>query len=419
MDLTSEEQAILAGDRGAVLAKVLRTVVAFGELMGAEQLVPVVGGAHTAVGCALKTHEPYHGFLDELLGAGLKIEPYFTADPLAVDTANIDYSPEELAHITATLREAENTERYLALGLKDRNAFTCTCYFEEVGNRPSRGDVLAWSESSAVSYANSVLGARCNRNAIGMEMLCGIIGKVPCFGLLLDRNRKAHCLLQLETDGLPSPHLLGSLIGKRLVEDIPFIAGLDRLTDGKDPRDVSDYLKDMGAAAAAAGAVALYHVENVTPEARAAGRTLLRDGFRTTTVTDADISALHKSFPVVWPDPTAQPETCIIGCPHLSQRQTTRWVRTIAAQLKAKNRQKVGVQTILCTAPDTARLVRADAQIMDLCAEHDIRISHICGLAHMLNPVTAARPIITDSAKLQYYTSARFYTEDALLEQIT
>ena len=164
------------------------------------------------------------------------------------------------------------------LGLRDAGAFSCTCYLPEVGNTPQRDEVLAWSESSAVVFANSVLGARTNRNAAGIDLLCNVLGKAPLFGLLTDEGRRASHMVEVRPSELPNAQLLGSAIGQRVVEEVPYITGLDRfLGPAGDERTVS-YLKDMGAAAASNGAVGLYHVENVTPEAVAMGRDLLADG---------------------------------------------------------------------------------------------------------------------------------------------
>lgn len=114
------------------------------------------------------------------------------------------------------------------LGLLEKDAFTCTCYMDEVGNTPGLGDVLSWSESSAVVYANSVLGARCNRNSGIIDLMGSVVGFVPYFGLLTDEGRKADWIVEIRTTKKPEAQLLGSAVGMKVMEDVPYIVGLDK-----------------------------------------------------------------------------------------------------------------------------------------------------------------------------------------------
>ena len=107
------------------------------------------------------------------------------------------------------------------LGLIDSKSYTCTCYMDEVGNTPKKGDVLSWAESSAVVYANSVLGARCNRNSGIIELFGSIVGRVPYFGLVTDEGRKATWIVEVKTTKKPEAQILGSAIGMKVMEDSP------------------------------------------------------------------------------------------------------------------------------------------------------------------------------------------------------
>lgn len=173
--------------------------------------------------------------------------------------------------VLCTGNQKEYESQLKALGLKDDNAFTCACYLPQVGNTPGKGDVLSWAESSAVVYANSVLGARCNRNSAFIDLFGSILGKVPYFGLLTDEGRKATWVIDVRCTEKPEAQILGSAIGLKVVEDVPYIKGLDKYLHSLDDSSRA-YLKDMGAAAASNGAVGLYHVENITPEAVDHGR---------------------------------------------------------------------------------------------------------------------------------------------------
>jgi predicted aconitase len=150
-------------------------------------------------------------------------------------------------------KQAEYEKQLAELGLLAGDTFTCTCYMDEIGNIPAKGDILSWAESSAVVYANSVLGARSNRNSGIIELFGSIIGEVPYFGLLTDEGRRASWIVDLKTSKLPPAQLLGSAIGLKVMEDVPYIRGLDSLLGTQLNGTARDYLKDMGAATASNG----------------------------------------------------------------------------------------------------------------------------------------------------------------------
>ena len=159
-----------------------------------------------------------------------------------------------------------------------------------------QGDVLAWAESSAVVFANSVLGAKTNRNSGIIELFSGILGKTPEFGFLTKEGRKAHWLVEIKTSKTPSAQVLGSAIGMKVMEDVPYIVGLDKYLGQGLNNDTEDYLKDMGAATASNGAVGLYHVEGITLEAIADERNLLRDGYQTYIIDDAELERIVNNY---------------------------------------------------------------------------------------------------------------------------
>lgn len=268
MELTPEEKAILEGKQGETLQKVMASVVLYGDVFGAKRLVPLDGPVHLVTSFGIPLLKPVFEMMEELITSGLKTEKPFTVDPRPLDYNNVRCNPlEKLVFGIMYGKQKEYEEQLHQVGLKDANAFSCTCYLPEVGNLPAKGDILAWAESSAVVYANSVLGARSNRNSGIIELFCGLIGKAPEFGLLTDEGRKAKWLVEVKTSRVPNAQVLGSAIGMKVVEDVPYITGLDQFLGGEITTATRDYLKDMGAASASNGAVGLYHVENLTPEA--------------------------------------------------------------------------------------------------------------------------------------------------------
>ncbi|MEA4907735.1 MAG: DUF521 domain-containing protein [Chloroflexi bacterium] len=420
MYLTSAEQAILDGQQGETLQKVMRSVVAYGEAFDAECLVPIEGSPHLVTSFGANTIQPYFDMLQELIDAGLKTRQPFTVDPRPMQYDVLD--PGLLNRVVFNLifgKQKEYEAQLKQLGLKDDNAFTCTCYLPEVGNRPAKGTYLAWSESSAVVYANSVLGALTNRNSAGIDLMCDILGKAPLFGLMTPEGRKATWRIELKTSGLPNAQLLGSAIGLKVMEDVPYITGLDAfLGAGLNPHSEA-YLKDMGAASASNGAVGLYHVENVTPEAVEQGQDLLAPGFQTYVITDAELERVLQAYPVLWKDVQARPARVFIGCPHLTLEQLAGWQQRIDQALADAGQRRASVPTYLCAAPDVAEAYRqANPEAFDRMKQQDVHISNICPLMYMNNPLCASAPIATSSNKLRTYSTARFFLEEDILQLV-
>ncbi|NIN66918.1 MAG: DUF521 domain-containing protein, partial [Anaerolineae bacterium] len=333
--LTQEERDLLQGRMGPTMQKVMKTVALYGEALGADRLVDIEGDGHFVIPWASPGIAPPIEMLDELAAAGLKTTHPFTLDPRApLDFENLSLRPEQEQTLEQMYRDqARYDERMLQLGLRDTDAYTCSPCLPEVGNIPQRDTILAWSESSCVVFANSVLGARSNRNGAIMDLLSNIVGKTPLTGLLTDEGRRATWLVEVETTRLPHPQLLGAAIGMKVLEDVPFIVGLDSFLGPGLCEETVDYLREMGAACATYGAVGLFHVKGITPEAVDQGTELLLADHATFVVDDQELQDLLASYPVLWPGKESRPEKCLIGCPHLSLRQLRWWADKIPKAL--------------------------------------------------------------------------------------
>jgi len=420
MILTPDEQNILDGKQGATLQKVMRTLVLYGEALEAQRLVDIDWGGHFSIPFALPGVGPRLEMLDELAQAGLKTKHPFTLDPRApTDYETLGVNPEQQALFEDMLRDQPAYDkRMLQLGLRDRDAYTCTPYFPEVGNIPPLGAVLAWSESSCVVYANSVLGARTNRNSSILDILSNLIGKTPLAGLLTDEGRRANWLIDVKTNKRPNPQLLGAAIGMKVLEDVPFITGLDQfLTPRLEPATI-DFLKEMGAACAAIGAVGLYHVENITPEAKNQAQQLLLPNYRTYSIDDRELEALFSSYPVMWEDSRAAPRKCMIGCPHLSLKELYWWTANICEALRAAGRDQVAVETLMCAAPQIIQKFQEDEKNSDRLKRTGIKLTDTCPEAYMNNRLCAREPVVTNSNKFRAFTSARMYLDHDLIQVI-
>lgn len=420
MELTQDEKEILQGKQGETLRKVMESVVLYGEVFGAKRLVPLDGPVHLVTSFGIPILTPVFDKMDELIAHGIQTQKRFTVDPRPLDYENVKCSPlEKLVFKIMYGKQRAYEEQLEKVGLKDKNAFTCTCYQPEVGNIPAKGDILAWAESSAVVYANSVLGARSNRNSGIIELFCGILGKAPEFGLLTDEGRKAKWLVEVKTSKIPNAQVLGSAIGMKVVEDVPYIIGLDRFLGRGLSADTCDYLKDMGAASASNGAVGLYHVENITPEAIESQRSLLTEDYQTYVIDDQEIERVISSYPVIWKMQESKAKVCFIGCPHLSLRQLEDWTERITSALQSSKRKRVAVPTILCAAPDVVEAFKKQEEKYSRLIATGARVTSICALMYMNNPLCAKKPVITNSNKLRTYTTAKFLLDDQVLAEIT
>lgn len=230
MKLTKEQKDILEGSRGETMAKVMDTMVKYGDLFGAEKMVPITSKYnHLVTSFGLKALGAVYELLDRIIDAGEKSSQDFSVDPHPLDKNVPSGLLQDIVFKKIMYSKQDDYEEQLRkLGLKDEEAFTCTCYMDEVGNAPKKGEVLSWAESSAVVYANSVLGARCNRNSGIIDIMGSIVGYVPYFGLLTDEGRKATWKIEIKTTKKPEAQLLGSAIGMKVMEDVPYIVGLDK-----------------------------------------------------------------------------------------------------------------------------------------------------------------------------------------------
>ena len=420
MKLTDEQQAILNGSKGETMTKVMKTQVMFGEAFGAEKMVPVTSEYnHLVTSFGLKLLGPVYELMDKLLEAGAPSQQKFSVDPRPLDPNVPANLLQKLIFKKFMYSKQDFYEEQLdKLGLMDKDAFTCTCYMDQVGNVPKKGDVLSWAESSAVVYANSVLGARCNRNSGIMDIMGSVLGYVPYFGLLTDEGRKATWIVKIETTKKPEAQLLGSAIGMKVMEDVPYVMGLDKWLGTELNDSVKTYLKDFGAATASNGAVGLYHIDNLTPEAVEMGGKLIADEAKVYVIDDAELERVKNNYPVIWKDKNATPKLCFMGCPHMSLQQLKDWTDKVEAGLKEAGNKKVVIPTVFTAAPGVLEEFEKTEYAGRLKATGVIT-SYICPLMYMNNPLCKSMPVITSSNKLRTYTTARYYTDDEILAQIT
>ena len=420
MTLTEEQMDILQGKQGETKAKIMETIVRYGDIFDAPCLVPVTHATgHLVTSFGMGLLKPVFRIMDEMIDAGLKVEGGFTMDPRPLDYKNVKCNLLERIVFDFIMYGAQKKyeDRLTKLGLVSEDAFSCACYLKEIGNVPKKGDVLSWAESSAVNFANSVLGARCNRNSGMIDIFGSVIGFVPKFGLLTDEGRKATWKITLKLTKMPEAQVLGSAIGMKVMEEVPYVVGLDKWLGTELDDSAVGFLKDFGAACASNGAVGLYHVDKITPEAKDLGESLLVENYKEYIIDDAELERVYKNYPIMWKDKTKEGNLAFIGCPHLTFKQLNEWTDRIVSALEKDNKSKVAVRTILCTAPAVKDAFVKTEKYKELMAT-GAKLTCICPLMYSNNPLTKKRRIMTASNKLRTYTLARYYTTDELVSKI-
>lgn len=420
MQLTAEQTAILNGSKGEVFAKVMKSLYMYGNTFDAQKMVPVTSEYnHLVTSFGLGSLKPVYELMEKLIAAKAVSKQKFSVDPRPLDKNVPSSFLQNIVFKKLMYSKQDYYEDQLGkLGLMDKDAFTCTCYMDEVGNKPKKGDVLSWSESSAVVYANSVLGARCNRNSGIIDLMGSILGFVPYFGLLSDEGRKASWIIEVKTTNKPEAQLLGSAIGLHVMEAVPYIKGLDQWLGTTLNESACTYLKDFGAATASNGAVGLYHIDNLTPDAVELGESLITENAKVYVIDDAELLRVKNNYPVIWKNADATPKLCFLGCPHMSLQQLKDWTDRVENGLRTSGNKKVIIPTVFTAAPAVLKAFAKTDYASRLKATGVIT-SYICPLMYMNNPLSAKMPVITSSNKLRTYTTSRYFIEDEILLQIT
>ncbi|MFA6805637.1 MAG: aconitase X catalytic domain-containing protein [Candidatus Methanomethylophilaceae archaeon] len=335
MDLTREEESILNGEKGAGAQKAMELVVALGKVYGAENLVDITS-AHLS-GASYKTiGDGGLKYLEDMVAGGAKVSVLSTLNPVGMDR---DRWKE--MHITPEFAEKQLRiiDLYGRMGIKT----TCSCTPYTGDNVPKFGDHIAWAESSALSFANSYIGARTNREGGPGALAAAILGKTANYGLHLDENRKPTVVIDAEIDGSFFSHsLLGQAVGMAIGGRVPYYRGI---------KPTLEDAKTMAGAMAASGSVALFHVEGTTPEASKFDVS----GLETIHIGKEEIQAAYDKL-----NTTDDIQLIALGCPHLTVKE----VKDIAAFLKGKKKVNKDVEIWFCTStsvrdqcPDEVRIL--------------------------------------------------------------
>jgi len=422
MKLTREEQAILDGKEGKEKAKLMQILVQFGNTFGAEKLVDLGGAPHSNMFIGAGYMASMIKMLDECARAGLKSYAPYTVNPRPYDVYNVQNNAKDMELIYEGYPLQKDLDYVHArLGAPDLNLRSCACYLEEVGNAPEPGTYVAWAESSAVNYGNSVLGIRSNRNGAGMDLIQAMLGKAPKFGLQTDEGRKAKWLVEIKTSKEPDWGAIGTAIGRKCVEDVPYITGLDKYFEGgKVTPDNLHLLKAMGSATASSGAVGLYHVEGVTPDAIEKGRDLLVKDYQTYVIDDKEQAQIISTFPNLWPEKDGDPTAAFIGCPHNTYHEVIKWCRLVIEALEEAGQEEAAIPVYLFT-PNTVRdrAIMEHGELISRARRAGMRATNMCSVSYAgMKGFSERVRGVTNSAKTRNYSSVRYFPDESLVEII-
>lgn len=418
MRLTKEEQDILDGKQGAVKAKLMKTVVRHGNLFGAEKLVDLGGNPHSSTFLGSPALKPIIDLLTDCADAGLKAYAPYTINPRPFDLYGVQTDREQELMIFESLPlQTELDHVHARLGARGMNIRSCMCYLPEVGNCPEPGTMVAWGESSAINAGNSIFGLRTNRNSMGMELLCALLGKAPYFGLMTDEGRMAKWLIEVKTSGEPDWGVLGGAIGEKCIEDVPYVTGIDKYFDGKITPQNLHKLKAMGSATASSGAVGLYHVENLTPDAVQHGRKLLAEGYQTYVIDDKEIDRVRSNYPNYWPK-GQQPTGINIGCPHNTFHELVYWGTRITNELKKRGLKKVALPTQMFQSRVVSdHFMMEHPEMYATLFAAGVRFSNTCTVCFGGFDGYAENHFnVANSNKARKYTTARYLSDDDMIE---
>lgn len=380
MNLTPDERDMLEGKYGRSTKKAMEILVALGTIYGAERMIPVTSVQVAGVSYDNLGEAGLH-FLAEMAEGGGKTRVLATLNPAGMDVENWQA-------LGISEQFAKNQSRVIEAYARMDIATTCSCTPYLFGNTPRHGEHIAWAESSAVCYANSVLGARTNREGGPSALAAALTGRTPEYGYHLDENRRPSVTVQVDGPLVENDEFgaLGKVIGERLQagdgKPVPLIKGVEKAS--------AENLKSFSASIATYGGTALFHMAGITPEAAQ-----MPTPEETTTVTQSDI---HEAIQSMSDATSAEIDFVSLGCPHLSIREIARIAELLAGR-------RITKEFWITTARPTKRAadMMGYSQIIEESGAK-FAADTCCIVAPIKGRFTA---LATDSAKACFYAYAK------------
>lgn len=384
IDLSDDEHAMLAGEHGPATALAMRILVRMAPLYGARSLLPVTR-AHID-GCIYEGDAGL-AFAEQLAAEGGRVRV-----PTSLNVVSLDHARwRELGMDPGYADKARRLgQAYLAMGATP--TFTCAPYHTEA--RPRFGEQIAWAESNAVAFANSVIGARTNRYGDYLDISCALTGRVPAAGLHLDQNRLGQVLIRLPNfpaelaerdDFYP---VLGYLVGTLVDDDIAVVEGLDTCP-------TEDHLKALAAATATSGSVALFHLVGITPEAPTTSAAF--GGRPPRRIVDVTMDDLRRARAELTTADGCNVDLVAFGSPHCSVAECRRLAKLMAGQRAAP-----GVDVFITTNRGVRQILDRNGDLAALEAFGATVTADTCIVVAPLVR-SSVRVLMTNSAKYAHY----------------
>ena len=401
MHLDSGQEKLLRGEGGEAKQFAMEIVTKVGDAAGADSLVPIKSAHVLAHFSSL--HEAGIDVLERFADSGGKFAVPTSVDPASIDLQNWRSFgvPEEYARQQFRLCDA-----YAKLG--GMRCWTCVQY--QVCNFPKQGETVAWAESSAVVFANSVLGCRSNRITSGMDLSCAVLGLTPRFGMLNDENRMAAVAYRIGCGGLSDLDFrsVGFFVGRTAGARVPALLGL--------PSNMgSDQVKHLGAAAAAAGTVAMIHYPGITPGSDTLSRATGGEKVEAIEISRSDLREVEADLNQT----TEPPDLVAFGVPHLSAGE----LGELARQLEGR-KLKRGVKMYAYTSAQAFEMAERTG-IASAIEAAGARISHSTDAEISPLKQLGFNVVMTNSAKLAEIVSSegeikiRYAPQKAIIEEVT
>lgn len=391
MNLTEDESAMLSGDAGPAVQKAMQILVALGESFGAERLVPI-NNVHMAGSSVLVAEEAGTRFVEDIRKQGGKFVTRVTTNPTAVD-------PTQWKEIgipeSDSVLQTRLTDAYAGMGANGCN--TCIPYL--VGNMPRFGEHMAWGESSAVVFANSVCGARTNREGGPSGLASALTGRTPEYGFHLAQNRYGKFLIQVETSlrDMTDYGTLGYFAGRIAGQDTPVFTGIPSAP-------TLEELKALSAALASSGSVSMFHAVGVTPEAPTleaafGGRTPEKVLVFGDAEKEQAEAALNR-------EPSDHVDWILVGCPNASVQE----IREVADALQGRKVHQ-DVALWVTTAGAMYAMAERNGYIRTIQEAGGIVVRETCPFlarSRVIAPNKGYRTLTTNSAKMAFYAPGQF-----------
>lgn len=419
--LAQEEMKLLESSEESIKKKMLEAIVLFADFYGAKELVPITAAGHMALGFGKNGFEVVSNILDKLLDEGLTAKYGFTISSWLYSYLNSKNKVFGLFYKKSTSRKKEEflEEKLSRLALDKENKYLDAMSLAK-SDIVKYGDVVCWSDSFLSTFAASVLGVKVAYTGPLIDLFCNILGKAPALEILSKEGRKAQTIIHIDVKKLPDAGLLGVSVAQKSDGKIPYIYGLEKLLKSNyDDRTLS-FLKDFSAGFSSEGSSKLFHINNITPEAKKIKKQLICENCETITINEEEIEKVKENFDLTWKNLDATPNLCVMGEPSLSLYQLIYWANEIGWELRQNKRKKLKVKTVFVVNGEVLEQFKKVPEYKEL-KSYGGKIKCFSPFNELLGKRRIRKRIITNSNEIRHRANSKvkFCKDEEILAIIT